>query len=486
MDLLDRRIRALGRRRRAIRAVRAWFPALALGLGAAATAVMVVRVAVPAGGGWVLPLAVGGLIAPLVVLPRALRRSDARAQLAGELDLRAGAHGLVMALAEQPGDARAPDWSQRLDGALRTALLPALPWRLGQAPLLAAALLAGACCLPQVVVPIGLPPAVQTWFHAAAERLGDLDQGGLIPPAAVPDLQQRLAELAAHAHEHGMDQPTWEGLDRVRADLDQATAASAQRLAQAMAVAELQARPAAAGASAGADATHLAQALAQLAAQAPGLVPKLAAGAGAEELTAALADAVKAGALSPEQADAVRQLGLAGAPGKAMTLDGAAAQRLAARISAELAKGRGKLGGAGQGVDEELDRLRADGRNEHGGVDQGPGHPPLTWDDPRRTGGGGVQSLPAGMQVNPDGSVTVAEQVRDAEVDAQALQAAARAAARAFDPTAAEARRAGVSARHRAAVADYFKAAPAPAAPATAPPAALPSHPPTPAAPVIP
>ncbi len=483
MDLLDRRIRALGRRRRAIRAVRAWFPALALGLGVAATAVMVVRVAVPAGGGWVLPLAVGGLVAPLVVVPRALRRRDARAQLAGELDLRAGTHGLLMALAEQPSGARAPDWSQRLEGSLRTSVLPALPWRLGQAPLIAAALLAAACCLPQTVVPVGLPPAVQTWFHAAAERLGDLDQAGLIPPAAVPELQQRLAELAAHAHEHGMDQPTWEGLDRVRADLDQATAVSAQRLAQAMAVAELQARPSAAGAPGGADATHLAQALAQLAAQAPGLVPKLAPGAGAEELQAALADALKAGALSPEQAAALRQLGLAGAPGKTVALDGAAAQRLAARIAKELAKGRSKLGGAGEDLDQELDRLQSEGRSENGGVDKGPGHPPLTWDDPRRTAGGGVQSLPAGMQVNPDGSVTVAEQVRDAEVDAQALQAAARAAAHAFDPTAAEARRAGVSARHRAAVADYFKAS---ALPAPAAPTARPSPPSTPPAPAIP
>ena len=73
-----------------------------------------------------------------------------------------------------------------------------------------------------------------------------------------------------------------------------------------------------------------------------------------------------------------------------------------------------------------------------------------------RTAGGGVEGLPAGAQLNPDGSVTLAEQVRDAEVDDAVQRAALRAAAQAFDPTAADARRATVAPRHRAVVERYF------------------------------
>jgi hypothetical protein len=73
-----------------------------------------------------------------------------------------------------------------------------------------------------------------------------------------------------------------------------------------------------------------------------------------------------------------------------------------------------------------------------------------------RTAGGGIEGLPSGMQLNPDGSVTIAEQVRDAEIDPEIQAAAQRAAARAFDPTAADAKRATVAPRHRAVVEKYF------------------------------
>jgi hypothetical protein len=253
-----------------------------------------------------------------------------------------------------------------------------------------------------------------------------------------------------------MDQPTWEALDRIRERLDRSVGLSTQRLAQSLALSEAVAQPSGERPP-GEATTRLAQAVAELALRAPGLVPKLPPGAGEEELSAALAQAAAAGALSEEQADAVKRLGLL-RPQAGRQIDPAAARQLGEHLAQELAKMRAKLealGEDGDGFDDALQRERR-GRPGRGGVDRGPGHAPLTWEDPLRTAGGGVEGLPAGAQLNPDGSVTLAEQVRDAEVDDAVQRAALRAAAQAFDPTAADARRATIAPRHRAVVERYF------------------------------
>jgi hypothetical protein len=110
----------------------------------------------------------------------------------------------------------------------------------------------------------------------------------------------------------------------------------------------------------------------------------------------------------------------------------------------------------------------------NGGVDRGPGHAELERVKRAPVDIGAADGLPPGASVDPDGSVTFATTVR--EPQAEDVTAAARAAARAFDPACADARRVQIPPRHRAAVAAYFDAA--------TPPAITPPKPaPTPVAP---
>jgi hypothetical protein len=456
-DLLDLQLGRLRWRRRMQRLLDAMLPALALSLGIATTAVMVVRLTLPDGDWLAMPLAAAGILAPLILLPRLWRQpGEPAALLAGHLDQLAAANGLAMALAAQGAPERDADWGARLRQPLEGLALPALSWRAGRGIPFACLCLAVALCLPQAPALPTLAPAVTNLFRQAEKQFQGLDEAGLLPEAQRDETRRDLERLKAHAEEAGMDQPTWEGLDRLRHDLERTGTLSAQRLAQALVAAEALATPSANGqAASGPEAVRLAQALAELAAQAPGLVPRLPPGADAQTLQDAFAQAAANGALTPEQAAAVKQLGLAQAGGKAQTLDPALARQLAERLKKELEKNRELLKKSGncQGFDDELGRGRELGR---GGVDRGPGHGRLTWDDKVRTPGAGTQALPPGMQLNPDGSVTVAEQVRDAEVDDEALRAAARAATRAFDPTAADAHRATVAPRHREAVGRYF------------------------------
>lgn len=439
-----------------MRTVAAVAPALAIGIGAAATAVMVVRLAVPGADWLTLPLAAAGALLPLTLIPRAWRQRDDPALLAGHLDDACDARGLAMALASEPAATRDADWAARLRRPLDTLVLPPLPWDTARMVPFATVMLGVALILPQVEADFSLPPMVATLFQRAEERVAEL--APVVPEAQREEAERTVEQLKARAEHDGMDQATWEGLDRVRRDLDQAAGVSVMRLAQALAAAERAASDRPSPGQSGAGAERLAQAVAELAAQAPGLMPKLPAGADADALAKALQAAAGNGALSPEQLAAVQQLGLLRAAGKqAGQLDPAQLKELAKRLGDELSKCKGGLGKLG--LEDELeDQLRRQRGGGQGGAERGPGHPPLTWDDPLRTPGGGVQGLPAGAQLNPDGSVTIAEQVRDADLDEAALQSATRAAARAFDPAAADARRATVAPRHRAAVEKYFAA----------------------------
>src|ERR1043165_4121914 len=127
-DLLDRQLDRLHRQRRLQRTLDRFLPLLGAGVGAAALAVMVVRLGIPgadlvglppgAGGGrgipgadWLgLPLAAAGVLLPLLAIPRAFARRDERVVLMGHLDRDCGAHGLAMALAAFPAAERDGDW----------------------------------------------------------------------------------------------------------------------------------------------------------------------------------------------------------------------------------------------------------------------------------------------------------------------------------------------------------------------------------------
>jgi hypothetical protein len=409
----------------------------------------------------VFPLIVACLLVPLVVIPRAWARRDSAVVLAGHLDLHVKGQGLGMALAAEPSASRDADWLARLRQPLEQLSLPSYQFPQLRGVLLASLCLVVAMILPQRLAVPAIPSVVTSFFDQVKERLSHLEEAGIIPTEEVTQQQADLKRLSAHVVEQGMDQSTWEGLDRLTNRMDRQVDRSVQRLAQAMGLAEAMSQPSSPGEHQ-AQQQRLAQAVAELAVAAPGLVPRLPKDAGGEELSKALAQAVQAGVLSPQQAEAVKQLGLLH-PGQGLKpLETADLQALRERLADELAKAREKLSqlGEGNGFDEALERERngqgREDRRGRGGVGRGPGHAPLAWDDPLRTAGGGIEGLPSGMQLNPDGSVTIAEQVRDAEIDPEIQAAAQRAAARAFDPTAADAKRATVAPRHRAVVDKYF------------------------------
>ncbi len=457
-DLLDHQLLRLHRRRRSQRALDRVLPLIGVGLGVAALGVMMVRLAIPEAAGVTVALAVAGLLLPTLAIPRAFARRDDEADLRGHLDRACGAHGLVMALSAQPAAQRDGDWMARLRRPLEEFVLPPLRWRAGRGAVFASACLLVALVMPQRQEILPGVTVVGSFFRHADERVTALEDAAIIPATVSGQARSDLKQLQGHASDQGMDQATWEALDRLRQRLDRSVGTTNQRLAQALASSEAMAQSPH-GEPRPEDGARLAQAVAELALQAPGLMPKLPAGAGDEELAEVLAQAAAAGALTQEQAAAVRQLGLLRAqPGR--TPDAAASRRLGEHLAKELAKARAALEALGEGQDGFNDTLERErrGRPGKGPGERGPGHPPLTWDDPRRTAGGGIEGLPAGAQLNPDGSVTLAEQMRDAEIDDTVRQAAVRAAARAFDPTAADARRATVAPRHRAVVQRYFAA----------------------------
>ncbi len=460
-DLLDRQLRALHRHRRFQRVLDAFVPVLAIAVGIAAVAVMTIRLGIPAGAWLVVPLAIASVLLPCVFIPRAWARTDNDVVLAGHLDIITKGQGLGMALAAEPSAERDEDWLARLRKPLESFQLPPLQFKQARGVGLAMMCLLVAWFLPQREFAPTIPSIVTTFFEPVKERLQKLEEAGIIPPVDVEQHQQDLKRLSDHVVDQGMDQSTWEGLDRLNSKMDRQVERSVQRLAQAMGLAEAMSQPSSNGERAAQD-HRLAQAVAELATAAPGLVPRIPKDADGQALSQALQQAVEAGALTEQQAAAVKQLGLVH-PGQGQKpLDDVGMKALRARLASELKEARERLAAMGLdgGFDDAFGRDgQGDGPGDgpgRGGVSRGPGHAPLGWDDPLRTKGGGIEGLPSGMQLNPDGSVTIAEQVRDAEIDPEIQAAAQRAAARAFDPTAADAKRATIAPRHRAVVEKYF------------------------------
>jgi hypothetical protein len=454
-DPLDHSLARLGRWRRCQRGLDALLPAAAVGLGVAATAVMVVRLGLPALAWAAWPLAAAGGLAPLLVLPRALRRRDDGAELAGRLDLQLGANGVAMALAAAPAAQRDAGWLARLRRPLEAWEPPRLAWAAGRPTLAALAILALALALPQAVPRRVTASPTAGLFAHASERLGELAAARLLPAEQAEELQKRLESLKAEAARSGMDQATWEGLARLEQDLGSAGQQAGKRLAEALAAAEHAATPPEASRTpeaAAQAASAMAQQLAELAAQAPGLVPTLPAAADAAALRAALQQAAAQGKLSAEQLAALEKLGLQPAGGAAAALSDREARDLARKLSDELAKRAAALGSDGA---EALALALAEGQGR-GDPSRGPGHAQHPQVAAERFPVGEVEGLAPGSRLNPDGSVTLAEQVREPDVDAATAEAGRRAVAQRFDPAAADARRAATAPRHRATVQRYF------------------------------
>jgi hypothetical protein len=449
VDDLDRLCSALARRRLTERVLGRVLPLAAIAGVAGATAVAVVRLAVP-DAGWLVPaLAASAFLAPLAVLPTALRRRDPAWLLAGHVDRLAGADGLAACLATTT--TRDPAWSERLRPLLQRVVLP--PMRLpALLPALAAGvLLVGAWFLPQASAPPPIPPVAGGTVRGAEERVAELAAERLAPPETVADLQQRLQAVREALAAQGLNQQTWAALDALERDLAAAKAQAGDRLGDALHKAEALAGLAAdAGPEAAARAAaDFAAALAELERAAPGLAAKLPAGAEGEALMRLAEQALAGGELTEAQRQALQRWGLDPAKAQAgggQAGDAAAARQLADRLATELAM-RGGMGGG-----EEQDGPGG------GGPGPGGGHAALNWGDIQRIEGGFRDRLEAGTPLNPEAGARVGTQARAVREDELANETTARAATIDQAPAEADARRARVSPRHRTAVGGYFEA----------------------------
>ncbi len=452
MDGIDRLCRRLERRHRIERALAGVLPLAALSGLAGATALAVVRLAVPEAGWFAPTLAATAALIPLARLPRAWAVRTPRWRLAGEADSLAQADGVLMALAAQPD----PAWTQRIAPRLAGVRPPPLRATGLNAALAAGALLVGAWFLPQVEAVPPAPPVAAGAMRGAEAALEHLRDLALAAPEEIKTLEQRLDAVRAALAGKGLNQQTWAALDALERDLDATQAQAADRLADALAKADALAGLSANGDvdAAAAAAADLTAALAELEAQAPGLAAKLPAGAEGQALLRLAQQAMAGGALTEAQRQALQRWGLDPAKaGPGQPGDPAAAQALAARLAGELAQAAGMAG------------MGDEGKGQPGGrPGPGGGHPDLDWRTVQRVESGFRDRLAAGDPRNPETGAPIGTQSRAPRPDEQTATATTTVGAPLVgqDATAAGTRATAVAPRHRAAVAGYFAAAPPP------------------------
>jgi hypothetical protein len=450
MDALDRLCVRLSRQRRIERVLARVLPLAAIAGLLGATAVAVVRLAVP-DAGWLVPtLAAATALTPLIVIPAALRRRDPDWLIAGHADRLAGTQGLSMALASTAD--RDPAWMDQIAPRLSAARLPPLRTPRLASALAAAVLLAGAWCLPQVAAPPPPPPVIGGNLAGAEAGLQHITDARLTAPEAVETLTERLAAVREALATQGLNQQTWAALDALQRDLDATTAKAADHLADALAKADALAGLHGDGETTAQAAADFAAALAELETQAPGLAAKLPPGAEGEALLRLAQQAMAGGELTEAQRQALQRWGLDPAQqpdGGVQPGDAAAARRLADRLAGELAQ-RAGMGGPTQDGDGP------------GGPGPGGGHAELTWGDIQRIDGGFRDRLASGTPQHPETGAAVGTQSRAPRDGELATDPAVRAGLMEHAAAAADARRAAIAPRHRAAVAGYFAAAPNP------------------------
>ena len=417
-----------------------------------ATALAVVRLAVPEAG-WLTPaIATTAALLPLTVLPRALALRTPAWRLAGEADRLAAADGLLMALAASPQ--ADPAWYAQLAPRLAAVRMPRL--RLAGLPtaLAAGALLIGAWFLPQVTTPPAAPPVAEGSLASATAKLEQLREQQLAAPDAIETLAERLAAVREALATQGLDQQTWAALDALERDLAATRAQATDRLADALAKAGALAGLSGQGEAAAAAASDLALALAELNANAPGLAVKLPAGAEGEALLRLAQQAMAGGELTEAQRQALQRWGLdpAKAPGDgAQPGDAEAAKRLAGRLAGELAQAAGMNGPASE-----------EGEGPSGTPGPGGGHPELTWGDAKRVESGFRDRLESGTPRHPETGAPISTQARAPRPDEQVTAPPGAAPLVGHAAGAAGTHSATVAPRHRAAVAGYFAAGAAP------------------------
>ncbi len=456
MDLLNSRLQRLEYQRRAQRCLDAGARALTWSAGSGALLLLGLRLTGSTEA--VAVVVIGSLLAPAVILPRCWARRDRPDQLAARLDRLAAGDGTIMALAALPPADRPLDWQARCEAPLRNLRWPTWSWAGLRIPALAVACLLVLAALPPPAPPT--PPAQAPWLgavEAAKERLAEDEP--LFKAAEHQELvaqADRLAGLDA-----SLGQAAWEAVERLERTIGDGEARAVERLAQVMAASD----QAADGTTA--SLADLGTHLAALAQDAPGLakLPQL-----DPATAAALAAALAGMPLDAAQRAALAAAGLLPAGTKAQPVDPAAIRRLAESLRSAVGSCPKPGRCSGEALAAALARcsstkaglcaIPGSGLGK-GGVNRGPGHGTLALDREPTTSPLGQEASLSAVAPEPEPGTTIATLSHAPE----SLAAHAPATTATFAAQAADARRAPVAPRHRAAVGRYFT----PAAPAPAP-----------------
>ncbi len=455
-DLLDQRIRELERLHRRQRCFNKLIPMLIASLFCASLIVMFLRLSV-ADSGWLeLPIIIAALLIQLIKLPKVWQQQYNKTELAAELDLLCEGRGLCMALSENESTQRDSDWLARLRKKLEDIQFPRFNWHAAKwLPLVLCCVIA-AFCMPSVQAINDFQQRFAPFFDDLITELDELAENEIIEEEFKEQKKEQLEQLKEKASEQGMSQELWLARDAIKNYINQQKHTAGQRLAEAIVASEnLKDKQ---------DAQRqeqLMQALANLAEQNKDMLKQL----NPEQLKkmAQLAQAMgQQMKLTPEQLEAMKkhfqkhglnaQQMQMGKNGDMPQLSKEQQQQLAKKLLEQLNNESKKMCQMGCNVNEFLVRFR-----NNGGIARGPGHVQLHEQDPTNIDTGKHEALMPGIRVNNDGSITLAETVREADISEAAMQEAVRAAAKEFNPAAADSRQSVTAPRHRYAIANYFK-----------------------------
>ena len=459
-DVIDQRLNELDRKHRMQACFNIWAPALTISILLCSLLIMAIRLSGTQLGWIELPCVVLASLIPLLFIPKIWQQKGSRKSLSAELDLLCEGRGLCMAIAAQKQPERDPDWQARLRQKLEDVELPKFQWaKARHLPLVIF------CLLISLLMPrfddhnIHNHPYAP-FFDDLIDQIDTLVDQGLLKPDIAEEKREELEQLKAKAQESGMNQELWQARDRIKSYMEQQTKGTARRLAEAMVAAEQLKN------DQSIEQQHkLAKALANMAKQNQDLLDKLKP-KNLEQMAQLAQQAMKKMELTPDQQAALNEMlkrqGLnqeqlkellekGAQSGKPFNQDKEALKELARSLDKELKASSQKLSKMGMDMASLLMLMQGPP-----GVTRGPGHVSLTQKDPTKTETGGLETLAPGARVNPDGSITLAETVRDADINDAALKEAVRAAATSFDPAAADARRSSSAPRHRGAIARYF------------------------------
>lgn len=456
-DLLDQRLNELNRRHRLQMSFDQWAPLLTISLLLAALIIMAIRLSGIELSWAEWPICIAAALLPCLVIPKKWREQIPQRTLAAELDLMADGRGLCMALAQNETAQRDQDWLARLRVRLEDFQLPPFRWHAARfIPIVLVTLLI-ACCLPRFIEDDPTQHRYDGFFDDLSMSIEQMADQDLISPELAAEKKQEIEQLKAKAQEKGMNQEIWLARDRLKSYIDHQKQSAAQRIAEALHAAEqLQQQ------QNKKQQNQLTQALAQLAQQNQTLLKKALNAQALQQMAAMMQQAKQEQHLTPQQLAALQQqlqqqglsqeqlarMQQAGMPQLSPEQMRQFAQSLKNRLDQQC-KGLGQCG-------INMNALLSGLRPGKGGITRGPGHVQLTEKEATQTETGNAQALAPGMRVNPDGSITLAETVREADLSDEAKQAAQRAALQQFDPSAADARRSVSAPRHRAAIAQYF------------------------------